>query len=93
MVAGQRASLIGTDIEVTLVEAHEPPQGCNDCPNRATLEVKHGSQVQTLYYSLSGMMVPELLERARRKPAFGYVFVARRIAEGEFTLRVEPETE
>lgn len=93
MVPGQRMSLIGTDIEVTLVEAHGPSEGCSDCPNRAILEVKLGSKVQVLDYSFSGMMVPRLLERARRKPAFGYVFVAHRIAEGKLTLRVDPETE
>ncbi len=93
MVPGQTARLNGTEIEVTLVEAHGPAEDCQDCPNQATLEVSRGDDVQTFYYSFSGMMVLELLERARRKPAFGYVFVARRIAEGEFTLRVEPETE
>lgn len=93
MVPGQRARLTGTGIEVTLVEAHGPAEGCQDCPSQAMLEVSCGTEAERLNYSLSGMMVLELLERARRKPAFGYVFVAGRITEGEFTLIVEPETE
>ncbi len=66
---------------------------CHDCPGRAVVEVNDGGDVQTLYYSVSGMMEWELFVKAQRKSAFGYVFVADRIAEGEFTLRVEPETQ
>lgn len=93
MVPGQTIRLEGTGIEVTLVEAHGPPPDCFDCPNSATLNVRFDGETQELTYSFSGMMELELLQHARRKAAFGYVFVAARIDEGSFTLRVEPATQ
>jgi hypothetical protein len=92
MVPGQTARLESTDIEITLVQVRGPPEGCFDCPNSATLDVRQGEQVQTLSYSFSGNMVFELLQRAKRKTAFSYIFVARKIDHESFTLQVEPES-
>ncbi len=92
MLPGQTVKLEGTDILVTLLEAHGPREGCDDCPVQATLQVSRDEESQTLQYSFSGNMLAELREKARRKEAFGYIFAAARIDEGEFTLRVEPLT-
>ena len=87
---GQTAELEGTGIQVTLLEAHGPPAGCDDCPLKATLRVSRNGETQTLGYSFSGNMVFELLQKARRKAAFDYQFVAAKIDENSFTLLVEP---
>ncbi len=92
MLPGQTVELEGTDILVTLLEAHGPREGCDDCPVQATLQVSRADESQTLQYSFSGNMLMELREKARRKEAFGYIFAAARVAEGEFTLRIEPLT-
>lgn len=90
MLTGQVARLEGTDIEVLLVEAHEPEPGCFDCPNKATLSVHSGDEVRELRYVFSGNMPLEALEKARRKEAFGFVFMAMKIVEGSLSIRVEP---
>lgn len=92
LVPGQVARLKGTDIQVLLVEAHGPPEGCFDCPNTATLMVSSDGEASELNYSFSGNMPVESLQKARRKAAFGFVFMVVRIDEGSFTVRVEPET-
>jgi hypothetical protein len=88
---GQTARLEGTAIEVDLLEAHGPPPDCFGCPNSALLLVSSNGESLELGYSISGNMSAEALELARRQSAFGYVFVAARIDEGSFTLRIEPE--
>jgi hypothetical protein len=90
MIPGQTAVLEGAGIRAKLLEAHGPRKGCDDCPVRAVLEVSRNGESQTLGYSFSGNMVFELLQKASRKLAFGYVFVAARVAENSFSLLVEP---
>lgn len=90
MVPGDIVALAGTDVLILLVEAHGPGPDCHDCPNSATLIVRSDSQTERLEYTMSGNMPLERLEEARRKSAFGFVFYAGRIAEGEFTIRVDP---
>lgn len=93
LVPGQVAQLEGTDVQVMLVEAHGPPHDCSDCPNAATLIVSADGEDLELRYSFSGNMPFELLKKARRQSAFGYVFIAVRTDEDSYTIRVEPETE
>jgi len=93
MTVGQIARLEDTGIEITLVEAHGPPPDCFDCPNTAILVVQSGREIQELRYTFSGNMVWELLQQARRKAVFGYVFIAQKIDEGSFTLWVEPNAQ
>jgi hypothetical protein len=93
LAPGQVAQLEGTGIQVMLVEAHGPPQDCSDCPNVATLIVSADGEDLELRFSFSGNMPFELLQKARRQSAFGYVFIAVRTDEDSFTIRVEPETE
>lgn len=91
LVAGQAARLEGTNVEVLLVEAHGPRPGCFDCPNTAVLRVGSGDESQELAYSFSGLMTEAALEKARRKAAFGLVFMLVKVFEGGVALRVEPE--
>jgi hypothetical protein len=91
-VTGQKGVLKDTPIGVELLEARGPRAGCADCPSRATLRVRSGSEVSDLHYQLSGNMPPELLAKARRQSAFDYVFVAVRISDKGFTLNVSRAT-
>lgn len=90
MKPGQTAVLEGTAVQITLLEAHGPPEGCHDCPVKARVQVTLNGQTQIVAYSFSGNMVFELLQEARRKVAFDYRFIAARIDENSFTLLVEP---
>ena len=93
LTVGSKAVLEGSDIEVTLLEAHGPPPGCDDCPNRARLLVRSGNESQELSYTLSGNMPRAMFARARMKEVFGRFFIAVKIIEGGFTLRVEARQE
>jgi len=90
LAVGQAARLAGTGIELSLLEAHGPAQGCFDCPIGATLRVRSGAESQELSYSFSANALPEVLAKLRRKAAFGFAFIAVRIVEGSLTIRVEP---
>lgn len=93
LVPGQHGSLTGTDIQVELLEARGVRQGCFDCPLAARLKVTSKSGNAELKYAFSGGMLRELLEKARRQAAFQLVFVAVKITDAGFTLRIErPET-
>lgn len=83
------ATVEGTDIEVTLIEASGPGDDCADCPLRAVLSVRSGNATTELRYSFSGMMEPEALDKARRRHAHGFEFVVLRIADGDVTVVVE----
>jgi len=87
---GELVRVESTEIELSLSESHGPPPGCFDCPNRVTLVVQAGNETQVLNYSLSGNMSLDALQKARRLTAFGFTFIAVKIAEGNVTLRVEP---
>ena len=89
LTPGQEAKLEETNIVVTLIDAHGPRAGCHDCPIGATLKVESGSESSELRYSFSGGMLPELLDKAKRKTAFGLVFVAVRVSDAGLTVRVE----
>ncbi|NIM96323.1 MAG: hypothetical protein GTO18_21710 [Anaerolineales bacterium] len=91
LVPGQVVYLEGTSIEILLDEAHGPPSDCYDCPNSAILIIRSAGETKELTYSISGNMLAEALEKARRLSAFDYVFVAVRIDENIFTLRVESD--
>jgi hypothetical protein len=88
LVAGQKGILENTTIRVELLETRGPRAGCADCPSKATVRVRSGSETSELHYQLSGNMQPELLAKARRQSAFEYVFVAVRISDQGFTLNV-----
>jgi hypothetical protein len=87
---GQTGQLGDTGITISLVESSGPAPDCRDCPNSATIVVAYAGESQSFDYSLSGNMQLEVMEKARRKTAFGYTFIAIKIVEGAFTLRVEP---
>ena len=87
-VTGQKGVLENTAIRVELLETRGPRPGCADCPSRARLRVRSGSEMSDLHYQLSGNMPPEQLAKARRQSAFEYVFVAVRISDEGFTLNV-----
>ena len=89
LVPGGVARLSGTDVEIELIEAHGPGDDCDDCPLGANLIVRSGGESVGLRYSFSGMMVKEVLTNARRKEAFGFIFVAARIWDDEMTVVVE----
>ena len=89
LVVKQEGSLRDSAIQVELLEARGVRDGCFDCPLSAKLKVTSGGASTELIYSFSGGMLRELLERAKRKTAFGYEFVAVKITEGTLTLRVE----
>ena len=88
LVTGQKGVLEKTKISVELIDTRGPRAGCADCPSKATLRVRSGSEVSELHYQLSGNMPPELLAKARRQSAFDYAFVAVRINDKGFTLNV-----
>lgn len=92
MVPGDVVSIAGAEIEILLVEAHGPGPDCHDCPNSALLLVRSNGDTQELKYTFSGNMLRELLIKAKRKEAFGYVLIAERIDDDSFTLRVEPDS-
>lgn len=91
-VTGQKGVLEHTAIRVELLETRGPRAGCADCPSKATLRVRSGSETSDLHYQLSGNMQPELRAKARRQSAFDYVFVAVRISDEAFTLNVSRAT-
>ena len=88
LAPGDVAAIAGLPVEVTLVEAHGPRDGCNDCPNEVVLSVRSSAAVERLSFSIGGGMLPELLEQARQQTAFGVVFYIASIEEGSARIRV-----
>lgn len=89
LVEGQTARLEASALVITLLDAHGPRAGCHDCPVGATITVRSPESTRELKFSFGGLMLPALLEKARRKPAFDLVFVAVKVSDAGLTLRVE----
>lgn len=76
------------DVEVTLVEATSPGEGCHDCPLQAHVRATSDGRTEDLWFSFSGNMAPGAEEDARTEQAFGHTFRAERIDDGELELTV-----
>lgn len=86
---GQVAEFDDLGLTIELLEAHEVPSDCFDCPLKAALLIGSGAETVQLNFTFSGNMPLELLEAARQKTAFGYVIYIVKIVEGSVDLKVD----
>ena len=90
LTLGESVALAGTDIKITLMLVAQPYCQSGECPIKADLLVTKGRESITLEYNIlpGSEASQEVLERARRKEAFGYTFIAAQLTNNTFTLKV-----
>lgn len=87
---GQSVRLLETQLEITALEIISADQKCQDCPIGALLRVRMGANESTLKYRISGNMPDQAHYKAKRKSAYGYLFIVQKITNKTVTLQVIP---
>ena len=88
LLVGGSATVEGTEVTFTLLDARGPEAGCNDCPNHVRLRVACPAGPEELEFAFSGGMDPAALERARQQVSCGWTFYIVKVNEGSATVRV-----